>query len=122
MNLPQTIEVSEDEQPRLLPPSNDSILKATAGIDRQLDEGPSNLLSACEQEIAVLKEKEEFLRNAFLFLQNDIYPATDKVGRALNKLRENSNSVVSPFTFCDKEIMMSLCGMIQTIRLTPREG
>jgi hypothetical protein len=30
-----------------------------------------------------LREKEEFVRNAFLFLQDDIYPTTNKVGHAL---------------------------------------
>jgi hypothetical protein len=97
MNLLQMSGVSEDEQPRLRPPSNDLTLQDTAGIERQLGEGPSNLLSAREQEIAVLKEKEEFLRSAFLFLQDDIYPATDKVGRALNKFRENFRKRCAPF-------------------------
>jgi hypothetical protein len=97
MNLLQMNEVSGDEQQRLCPPSNDLTLQDTAGIDRQLEEGPSNPLSACERAFAVWKEKEEFLRSAFLFLQDDVYPATDKVGRALNKFRENFRKRCAPF-------------------------
>jgi hypothetical protein len=89
--------VSEDEQQRLCPPSNDLTLQDSAGIDRQLEEGPSNPLSARERAFAVWKEKEEFLRSAFLFLQDDVYPATDKVGRALNKFREKSRKLCAPF-------------------------
>jgi hypothetical protein len=81
MNLLQMNEVSGDEQPRLRPPSNDLTLQDTAGIDRQLEEGPSNPLSARERVFAVWKEKEEFLRSAFLFLQDDVYPATNKLRR-----------------------------------------
>ena len=81
MNLLQLNEVSEDEQQRLRPPSNDLTLQDPAGIDRQLEEGPSNPLSARERAFAVWKEKEEFLRSAFLFLQDDVYPATDKLCR-----------------------------------------
>jgi hypothetical protein len=33
----------------------------------------------------------------FLFLQDDIYPATDKVGRALNKFREYFRDCCAPF-------------------------
>jgi hypothetical protein len=97
MNLLQMNEVSRDEQPRLRPPSNDLTLQDTAGIDRQLGEGPSNLLSARERALAVWKEKEEFLRNAFLFLPDDVHPAIDKVGRALNKFRENFRKRCAPF-------------------------
>jgi hypothetical protein len=97
MNLLQMNEVSGDEQSQLCPPSNDLTPQDTAGIDRKLGKGPSNLLSAREREIAVLKEKEEFLRSAFLFLQDDIYPATDKVGRALNKFQENFRKRCEPF-------------------------
>jgi hypothetical protein len=97
MHLLQMNEVSGDEQQRLCPPSNDLTLQDTAGIDRQLEEEPSNPLSARERAFAVWKEKEEFLRNAFLFLQDDIYPATDKVGRALNKFRENFRKRCAPF-------------------------
>jgi hypothetical protein len=68
MNLLQLNEVSEDEQQRLCPPSNDLSLQNPAGIDRQLEEGPSHR----EEGIAVWKEKEEFLRSAFLFLQDDV--------------------------------------------------
>jgi hypothetical protein len=81
MNLPQMNEVSGDEQPRLRPPLNDLILQDTSSIDRQLGEGPSNLLFARERAFAVWKEKEEFPRSAFLFLQVDVYPATDKLRR-----------------------------------------
>jgi hypothetical protein len=97
MNLPQMNEVSGDEQPRLCPPSNDLTLQDTAGFDRQLEEGPSNPLSARERAFAVWKEKEEILRSAFLFLQDNVYPATDKVGRALNKFRENFRKRCAPF-------------------------
>jgi hypothetical protein len=100
MNLLQMNEVSGDEQPRLCPPSNDLTLQDIAGIDRQLEEGPSNSLSARERAFAVRKEKEEFLRSAFLFLQDDVYhsyPATDKVGRALHKFRENFRKRCAPF-------------------------
>jgi hypothetical protein len=97
MNLLQMNEVSGDEQQQLRPPSNDLTLQDTAGIDRQLEEGPSNPLSARERAFAVWKEKEEFLRSAFLFLQDDVYPATDKVGRALNKFRENFRKRCAPF-------------------------
>jgi hypothetical protein len=97
MNLLQMNEVSGDEQQRLCPPSNDSTLQDTAGIDRQLEEEPSSPLSAHERAFAAWKEKEEFLRNAFLFLQDDIYPATDKVGRALNEFRENFRQRCAPF-------------------------
>jgi hypothetical protein len=84
MNLRQLNEVSEDEQQRLCPPSNDLTLQDPASIDRQLDEGPSNPLSARP-------------RSAFLFLQDDVYPATDKVGRALNKFREKFRKRCAPF-------------------------
>jgi hypothetical protein len=97
MNLLQMNEVLEDEQQRLRPPSNDLTLQDTAGIDRQLEEGPSNPLSARERAFAVWKEKEEFLRSAFLFLQDDVYPATDKVGRTLNKFREKIRKRCAPF-------------------------
>jgi hypothetical protein len=70
-----------DEQQRLRLPSNDLTLQDTAGIDRQLEEGPSNPLSARERAFAVWKEKEEFLRSAFLFLQDDVYPTTNKLRR-----------------------------------------
>jgi hypothetical protein len=53
MNLVQMNEVSGDEQQRLRPPSNDLTLQDTAGIDRQLEEGPSNPLSARERAFAV---------------------------------------------------------------------
>jgi hypothetical protein len=81
MKLPQMNEASGDEQPRLCPPSNDLTLQDTAGIDRQLEEGSSNPLSARERAFGVWKEKEEFLRSAFLFLQDDVYQATDKLRR-----------------------------------------
>jgi hypothetical protein len=57
MNLLQMNEVSGDEQPRLCPPSNDLTLQDTAGIDRQLEEGPSNPLFARERAFAVWKER-----------------------------------------------------------------
>jgi hypothetical protein len=81
MNLLQMNDVLGDEQQRLCLPSNELTLQDTAGIDRQLEEGPSNPLSARERAFAVWKEKEEFLRSAFLFLQDDVYPATNKLRR-----------------------------------------
>jgi hypothetical protein len=44
-----------------------------------------------------LEREEEFLRSAFLFLQEDVYPAMDKVGRALNKFREKFRKRCAPF-------------------------
>jgi hypothetical protein len=42
-------------------------------------EEPSNPLSRSARADEVLWEKKEFVRNPFLFLQDDIYPATNKV-------------------------------------------
>jgi hypothetical protein len=42
-------------------------------------EEPSNPRSELARVDEVLGEKEEFVRNAFLFLQDDIYPATSKL-------------------------------------------
>jgi hypothetical protein len=44
-----------------------------------------------------LEMEGEFLRSAFLFLQDDVYPATNKVGRARNKFRENFRKRCAPF-------------------------
>jgi hypothetical protein len=52
-------------------------------------EEPSNPRSELSRVDEVLREKEEFVRNAFLFLQDDIYPATSKVGpRFKDKFRK----------------------------------
>jgi hypothetical protein len=37
------------------------------------------------------------MRSAFLFLQDDVNLAIDKVGRALNKFRENFRKRCAPF-------------------------
>jgi hypothetical protein len=51
-------------------------------------EEPFNLLSKSERVDDILRETEEFVRNAFLFLQDDVYPATNKVGRALSRFKD----------------------------------
>jgi hypothetical protein len=47
--------------------------------------------------IRSLERERGVLRSAFLFLQDDVYPATDKVGRALNKFREKFRKRCAPF-------------------------
>jgi hypothetical protein len=45
----------------------------------------------------VLREKEDFVRNAFLFLQDDVYPATNKVGHALSRFKDKFRKRCAPF-------------------------
>jgi hypothetical protein len=53
-----------------------------------LAEEPSNSRSGLARVDELLREKEEFVRNAFLFLQDDTYPATNKVGQALSRFKD----------------------------------
>ena len=97
MNIPHPTVRPDVEQARHLPYLADLTLQAVVTPGDQQEEGPSNPLSVRGRESAVLKEKEEFVRNAFLFLQDDIYPATDKVGRALNKFKAKFRKRCAPF-------------------------
>jgi hypothetical protein len=64
-------------------------------------EEPTNPLSGSERADGILREKEEFVRNAFLFLQDDVYPTTNKVGRALFRFKDKFRKRCAPFRiFC----------------------
>jgi hypothetical protein len=58
---------------------------------------PSNPPSEPVRVDEVLREKEEFVRNAFLFLQDDVYPATNKVGHALSRFKDKFCKRCAPF-------------------------
>jgi hypothetical protein len=58
---------------------------------------PSNPPSEPVRVDKVLREKEEFVRNAFLFLQDDVYPATNKVGHALSRFKDKFRKRCAPF-------------------------
>jgi hypothetical protein len=60
-------------------------------------EEPSNPRSELARVDEVLREKEEFVRNAFLFLQDDIYPANSKVGHALSRFKDKFRKRCAPF-------------------------
>jgi hypothetical protein len=60
-------------------------------------EEPSNPLSELARVDEFLREKEEFVRNAFLFLQDGVYPATSKVGHALSRLKDKFRKRCAPF-------------------------
>jgi hypothetical protein len=51
-------------------------------------EEPSNPHSKLARVNEFLREKEEFVRNAFLILQDDTYPAPSKVGHALSRFKD----------------------------------
>jgi hypothetical protein len=60
-------------------------------------EEPSNPRSKLARVDEVLREKEEFVRNAFLFLQDDTYLATSKVRQALSKFKDKFRKRCAPF-------------------------
>jgi hypothetical protein len=62
-----------------------------------LAEEPSNPRSGLARVDEVLREKEEFVRNAFLFLQDDTYPATSKIGQALSRFKDKFRKRCAPF-------------------------
>jgi hypothetical protein len=60
-------------------------------------EEPSNPRSKLARVDEVLWDKEEFVKNAFLFLQDDTYPATSKVGQALSRFKDEFRKHCAPF-------------------------
>lgn len=97
---------------------NDLTLQATAGSGCQMGEGPSSLLSLCARESAFLKEKEEFLRSTFLFLQDDIYPATDKLRRYEGIGRHHSKRSTATAV----KNTATLCGSVLSVLNPPARG
>jgi hypothetical protein len=63
MNLLQMNEVLGDEQQRLRLPSNDLTLQDTAGIDRQLEEGPAFQSPLCTRAGVRSLERERGVSN-----------------------------------------------------------
>jgi hypothetical protein len=59
-----------------------------ASQEPQSAEEPSNPRSELARVDEVFREREEFVRNAFLFLQDGNYPATSKVGHALSRFKD----------------------------------
>jgi hypothetical protein len=72
-------------------------LPPEAHQELQPAEEPSSPLSELARVDEVLREKEEFVRNAFLFLQVDVYPATGKVGHALFRFKDKFCKRCAPF-------------------------
>jgi hypothetical protein len=60
-------------------------------------EEPSNPRFEFARADEVLREKEEFVRSAFLFLQDDTYPTTTEVGHALSKFKDKFRKRCAPF-------------------------
>jgi hypothetical protein len=81
-------ELSDQERQLVPQPPLDLNLLPEASQGPQPAEEPSNPRSKLARVHEVLREKEEFVRNAFLFLQDDIYPATNKVGHALSRFKD----------------------------------
>jgi hypothetical protein len=72
-------------------------LPPEANQELQPAEEPSNPLSGPARVDEVLREKEEFVKSAFLFLQDVIYPATNKVGHALSGFKDKFRKRCAPF-------------------------
>jgi hypothetical protein len=87
-----------DQELQLVPRAPvDLNLLPEASQEPQPAEGPSNPRSKLARVDEVLREREEFMRNAFLFLQDDIYPTTSKVGHALSRFKDTFRKRCAPF-------------------------
>jgi hypothetical protein len=97
MSQPTSHKLS-NQGPQLVPQAPaDLNLPPEANQELQPAEDPSNPLSKLARVDEVLPEKEEFVRNAILFLQDDmISPATNKVGHALSRFKDKFRKRCAP--------------------------
>jgi hypothetical protein len=97
--MSQPIFSEQSAQELQLVPQAPNALTPPQEVNQELQpaEEPFNLLSESERVDGILREKEEFVRNAFLFLQDDVYPATNKVGHALSRFKDKFCKRCAPF-------------------------
>jgi hypothetical protein len=69
----------------------------------------------------VLREKEEFVRNAFLFLQDDIYPATSKVPTGREIEQRFVEQVYQAPSFVTLRIAEKLMQIRKTVGFVPAD-
>jgi hypothetical protein len=83
---------------------------------------PSNPPSEPVRVDKVLREKEEFVRNAVLSLQDDVYPATNKVGHALSIFKDKFCKRCAPFRIFRQGTPTCLCESILKTQGSRRAG